>query len=235
MSYYALAFFMGLFGSLHCVAMCGPLVLALPGGGKPTAPWRVVVNKVLYQVGRVMTYGFFGLAMGAIGHLFEIKGWQQGVTLFTGLLLVSMGLLPLFGKRFDAFTRLQQRFVNPLTRWVGYWLYRPGGHIVVGMLNGLLPCGMVYMALAAALSADSVAGGGLFMLLFGLGTWPAMLAVSLLGVFAKSRIRVNFAFWLPMIYLVMGGWFMLRGVGLDIPFLSPLIHPDGAVSCVGKP
>lgn len=230
MSYHALAFFMGVFGSLHCVAMCGPLVLAL-STGKPGVPWRAVVNKIGYQAGRITMYALLGLAMGGIGHLFEIKGWQQGITLTTGLLLIGMGLFSLLGKRFRGLANLQQRLVVPLTRWIGYWLYRPGGHVVVGMLNGLLPCGMVYMALAAALSADSVGGGGMFMLLFGLGTWPAMLSVSLLGNFVKTRIRVNFAFWLPMIFLLMGGWFLLRGANLNVPYLSPLIYPKGAIIC----
>ncbi len=230
MSYYTLAFFMGLFGSLHCVAMCGPLVLAV-SIDKRRPRWRMLVNTVLYQLGRVMMYGILGLVVGVIGHSFEIKGWQRGITLFTGLLLVGMGLFSLVGKRFHGFVRLQQRFVNPLTRWIGYWLYRPGGHVVVGMLNGLLPCGMVYMALAAALSATSVSGGGLFMLLFGLGTWPAMLSVSLMASFAKTRIRFNFAFWLPIICLLMGGWFLLRGANLNVPYLSPLIYPKGAIAC----
>ncbi|PPL04253.1 sulfite exporter TauE/SafE family protein [Parapedobacter indicus] len=230
MTYHTLAFFMGLFGSLHCVAMCGPLVLTL-SAGKPSTPGKVLANKVLYQVGRVVMYGLLGLAIGVVGHLLAIKGWQRGITFVTGFLLVGIGLFLLFGKRLHGFARLQQRLVNPLIRWVGHWLYRPGGHLVVGMLNGLLPCGMVYMALAAALSADSVGGGGLFMLLFGLGTWPAMLSVSLLGSFTKSRIRFNFAFWLPLIYLLMGGWFLLRGANLNIPYLSPLIYPKGAVVC----
>lgn len=230
MSYPVLAFFMGLFGSLHCVAMCGPLVLAFTTDhGK--RPWRVFANTVLYHLGRVGVYGLLGLAVGAVGYLFEIKDWQLGITLFTGFVLVGMGLFSLFGRRSPHLVRVQQRFVTPLTRWVGYWLYRPGGHLVVGMLNGLLPCGMVYMALAAALSADSLPGSGLFMLAFGIGTWPAMVAVALIGSFAKTRIKFNFAFWLPILCILMGGWFLLRGANLNIPYLSPLIYPKGAIVC----
>lgn len=221
---------MGLFGSIHCVAMCGPLVLAFTAdGGKQ--PWRVLFHTVLYHVGRVVMYGVLGLAVGAIGYLVDIKSWQQGITLITGGLLVGMGLFALFGSRVDRLARFQQRFATPLTRWIGYWLYRPGGHFVVGMLNGLLPCGMVYMALAAALNADSLQGSGLFMLSFGMGTWPAMLTVALISSFAKTRIKINFAFWLPVISIVIGCWFLLRGANLDIPYLSPLIYPEGAIVC----
>lgn len=230
MSYLALAFFMGLFGSLHCVAMCGPLVLAFTTDSRNRS-WQVFANAILYHVGRVGMYGLLGLAIGALGHVLEVKDWQRGITLFTGFLLVGMGLLSLFGKRFHRFIRLQQQFVAPLTRWVGYWLYRPGGHLVVGMLNGLLPCGMVYMALAAALSAASLQGSGMFMVVFGLGTWPAMLTVALIGSWAKTRIRFNFAFWLPVLCILVGGWFLLRGANLDIPYLSPLIYPKGAIVC----
>src|SRR5690606_20318478 len=116
MSYYALTFFMGLFGSLHCVVMCGPLVLAL-SIRRPRAPWQVMCNKLLYQLGRVAMYELLGLVMGFIGRLFEVKGWQQGITFITGILLVGMGLLSLFGKRSDGLAHLQQRLVCPLTRW----------------------------------------------------------------------------------------------------------------------
>lgn len=221
---------MGLFGSLHCVAMCGPLVLAFTAHNERRR-WQVFANTVLYHVGRIAMYALLGLAVGIIGHLLAVKDWQRGVTIFTGSVLLGSGVLSLFGRRFDGLATWQQRFVAPLTRWVGHWLYRPGGHFVVGMLNGLLPCGMVYMALAAALSADSMQGSGLFMLSFGVGTWPAMLAVALISHVAKTRVKTNFAFWLPVISVVMGCWFLLRGANLDIPFLSPIIYPEGAIDC----
>ncbi len=229
MDYQYLAFFMGLFGSLHCVAMCGPLLLALPV--RHESRWTVLGNLAVYQIGRVLMYGGLGLLAGLVGHSAAIKGWQQGISISTGIVLVTIGLFAIWGKHFPIIVRIQQAFVKPLTKGIGFWLYRPGGHFMVGLLNGLLPCGMIYMALAAALSADSVYGGGTFMLLFGLGTLPAMLSVSIMGNLAKRRIRLNLAFWLPMLCLLMGGWFLLRGANLDIPYLSPLIYPEGAMTC----
>lgn len=114
---------------------------------------------------------------------------------------------------------------------MGYWLYKPGGSFVAGIFNGLLPCGMVYMALAAALNADSVGNGGLFMLYFGIGTLPMMLTVAIIGTLLKQKIRLNFNKWLPAMLLIMGIWFLLRGANLDIPFLSPVIYPEGAMIC----
>ncbi len=229
MDYLALAFFMGLFGSLHCVAMCGPLVLAMPAAH--TTWWSRLANTAGYHLGRVLVYGVFGLLVGLIGHSIGGQGWQRGLTLVTGALLVGAGVSMVVGKRAQSGSRWQQRALVSLTRWIGYWLYRPGGNLVVGALNGLLPCGMVYMALAAALSAESVAGAGLFMVLFGLGTWPALFAVSIAGQAAKKSLRINLATWLPIICVVMGCWFLLRGANLDIPYLSPLVYPEGAITC----
>jgi len=229
MDYLYLAFFMGFFGSLHCVAMCGPLVLALPASGK--TPARMVFNRIIYQVGRILTYGLLGLLLGLIGNSIAVKGWQQAISLITGTFLVGMGLFNLFSSQFPEIIRMQQKFMQPVIRKMGYWLYRPGGSIMAGVLNGLLPCGMVYMALAAALNADSILGGGSFMVLFGLGTFPMMIAVSLLGSVVKSRIKINLNKWLPAMLLIMGLWFLLRGANLDIPMLSPLIYPEGAILC----
>src|SRR5690554_1021181 len=229
MDYLYLAFFMGFFGSLHCVAMCGPLVLALPASGRSAG--MIIFNRVIYQVGRILTYGLLGLLLGFIGNSIAVKGWQQAISLITGTFLVGMGLFNLFSNQFPGIIRTQQKFMQPVIRKMGYWLYRPVGSLMAGVLNGLLPCGMVYMALAAALNADSVLGGGSFMVLFGLGTFPMMIAVSLLGSVVKSRIKINLNKWLPAMLLIMGLWFLLRGANLDIPMLSPLIYPEGAILC----
>ncbi|WP_257657505.1 sulfite exporter TauE/SafE family protein [Parapedobacter lycopersici] len=229
MSYQQLAFFMGFFGSLHCVAMCGPLVLALPTLNKSIG--GVWLNRLRYQAGRVLTYGLLGLLVGLIGHAGSIKGWQQAMTLGTGVLLVGMGLFNLFGKYTPSFSRRQQQLVAPIARLMGHWLYRPGGSFIAGILNGLLPCGMVYMALAASLSADSIMSSAIFMMAFGLGTLPAMIGVSIAGAGLKWKFRLNIAKWLPLLFLVMGSWFLLRGANLDIPYLSPLIYPEGAITC----
>lgn len=211
------------------MAMCGPLVLALPASGSSST--AVIVNRVIYQVGRILTYGALGLLLGFIGNSIAVKGWQQAISLITGGFLVSMGLFNLFSNQFPGIIRMQQKFMQPIIRKMGYWLYRPGGSLMAGVFNGLLPCGMVYMALAAALNADSVWGGGSFMVFFGLGTFPMMIAVSLLGSLVKSKIRFNLNKWLPAMLLLMGLWFLLRGANLDIPMLSPLIYPEGAILC----
>lgn len=229
MSYPLLAFFMGLLGSLHCAAMCGPLVLALPSSG--VSQWSAFLNKLVYQAGRLMTYVLLGLLIASIGNAISFRGWQQGVSIGTGLLLILAGVFMFAGKYSIFLIRQQQTLLAPLVKRMGYWLYRPGGNLFAGMINGLLPCGMVYMALAGALSANSVWNGGFFMLFFGLGTLPMMLSISVFGNFVRRYIQFNMATWLPAMFVIMGCWFLLRGANLDIPYLSPLIYPEGAITC----
>lgn len=224
-----LAFFMGLLGSLHCVAMCGPLLLALPTTGKTHA--NLVANRIIYQIGRILTYASFGLIIGSISVGAEYRGWQQGLSLLTGFVLITMGLFTLLGHHSNRLIVVQQKLFAPLYKKMGYWLYKPGGNFLAGVLNGFLPCGMVYMALATALNTGSTLAGGKFMLLFGLGTLPLMLLTGLVGSYIKKYIPFNLSSWLPFLFLVMGTWFILRGADLNIPYLSPLIYPEGMVTC----
>ncbi len=229
MTYHYLAFFMGLFGSVHCAAMCGPLLIAVQGD--QTISWKQTWNKLLYQFGRIMTYGCIGLVLGLLGNLAIIQGGQQFLSIFTGVILIGLGLFYAFGKKSSGIARFQTRAIQPFVKMMGKWLYRPGGSIVAGVLNGILPCGMVYMALASAMNADGIANSWLFMVLFGLGTLPLMLLFSFGANFSRRLIKGRFARLLPILYLVMGAWFILRGANLDIPYLSPLIHVEGAVRC----
>lgn len=230
MTYHYLAFFMGLFGSIHCAVMCGPLLIAI--NGQMELSWKVVFNRIFYQMGRVFTYGIMGLFLGIIGSVASVQGWQQGLSMMVGVILVAMGLFYLLGKNTNALTRFQTKAVQPFAKYMGRWLYRPGGSLVAGILNGILPCGMVYMALASAMNADSLSGSFLFMVLFGLGTLPLLFVVSLAGNLSKSIFKRGFNRILPFLYLMMGIWFILRGANLDIPYLSPLLHIDGAIDCV---
>src|SRR5690606_9714623 len=215
MSVNHLAFFMGLLGSLHCVAMCGPLLLALPAG-KGHA--KIVFNRIIYQIGRILTYSGLGLVIGFISIGAEYKGWQQGLSIFTGVVLVSMGLFTFFGNHSSGLVKAQQKLFAPLFKRMGYWLYKPGGNFIAGMLYGFLPCGMVYIALATALNTGSIIAGGRFMLLIGLGT---LLLIFLTGIGGNYDIRIIpflLSTCLPTLFLIMGFWFILRGANVDIPY-----------------
>lgn len=229
MSYLYFAFFMGLFGSIHCAVMCGPLLLAIQGSQELT--WKIALNKLFYQVGRILTYGIFGIVLGLVGKIASIQGWQMGLSLFTGIILLIIGLVQLFKIKNEGFIKLQMRFVQPIAKIMGRWLYKPGGSFFAGVLNGILPCGMLYMAAAAAMNTSSSLTSFYFMIMFGLGTLPLLLVFSFLGNFIRTYFKMNFSKWLPFLYILMGIWFLLRGANLDIPYLSPLLHVDGAINC----
>lgn len=220
---------MGLFASLHCVAMCGPLILAIDR--QLGFNWRVLMQRTLYQLGRVFTYGLLGLVLGSVGNLAVMRGWQQGFSIVMGSTLLLIGLLLLFGKRNQQMAAWQARAFAPFAKLMGKWLNMPGGVFLAGLLNGLLPCGMVYMALASAMSADSILDSSLFMLFFGLGTLPLLVVFSFIAGMPKSMFKRGFTRLMPFLYLLMGGWFFLRGANLDIPYLSPLLHVEGAIHC----
>lgn len=221
---------MGLFGSIHCAVMCGPLIVALQGGQPMN--WLQVFNKILYQIGRISTYAILGAILGLMGNVAAFQGWQQGFSMVTGIILVLFGLSYFFAKNSSRLIQWQTKAIQPLARTMGKWLYKPGGSLVAGVLNGILPCGMVYMALASAMNTDTVLGGAQFMLLFGLGTLPLMITFSLASSYSAKIIKVKFAKILPLLFLIMGIWFILRGANLNIPYLSPLLHVDGALNCV---
>lgn len=229
MTYHYLAFFMGLLGSIHCAVMCGPLLLAVQAG--QGISWKTTFNKLLYQFGRILTYGLIGLFLGLLGNLASLQGWQQGFSLVTGILLFAIGLFYMFGKSSSKLAAIQTKAIQPFAKFMGKWLYRPGGSFIAGVLNGILPCGMVYMALASAINADSIWNSFYFMLLFGLGTLPLLLVFSFAGNFPKRIFKKGFSTVLPILFILMGVWFILRGANLDIPYLSPLIHVDGAMNC----
>ncbi|GAA4140556.1 sulfite exporter TauE/SafE family protein [Sphingobacterium kyonggiense] len=229
MTYHYLAFFMGLLGSIHCAVMCGPLLLAVQAG--QGISWKTTFNKLLYQFGRILTYGLIGLFLGLLGNVASLQGWQQGFSLVTGILLFAIGLFYMFGKSSSNLAAIQTKAIQPFAKFMGKWLYRPGGSFVAGVLNGILPCGMVYMALASAVNADSIWNSFYFMLLFGLGTLPLLLVFSFAGNFPKRIFKKGFSTVLPILFILMGVWFILRGANLDIPYLSPLIHVDGAMNC----
>ncbi len=228
MSYTYFAFFMGLFGSIHCAVMCGPLIFAIEG--RQGLSWAVFLNKVLYQLGRVLTYGSLGFLLGTIGTFAQVQGWQRALSWVTGVILVLIAVVQLIGKNNRTIASLQTRSVQPVVRLLSKWLYKPGGSFIAGILNGLLPCGMVYMALMSAMNADSSQQSFLFMLCFGLGTIPLLFLFSFLGNFSRS-FKIGFSKWIPLLYFLLGIWFILRGANLDIPYLSPLIHIDGAINC----
>ncbi|MBI3414151.1 MAG: sulfite exporter TauE/SafE family protein [Verrucomicrobia bacterium] len=223
------AFLLGLAGSLHCAGMCGPLVLALPVTS--SANWPFVLGRGIYQFGRLITYTTLGALLGALGHTLALAGWQRWVSIVAGGSILA-GLF--VSSNFPATLRVA-RMVGLLKAGLGRLLRQRSlvSLLLLGVLNGLLPCGLVYAASAGALAAGDVVGGARYMFAFGLGTVPLMLGLALAGKRLQVVLRFKLEKLIPICLLLMAAMLILRGLSLGIPYLSPTLSvtADGHVSC----
>lgn len=223
------ALILGLAGSLHCAGMCGPLVLALPATGR--SPAGFVLGRLLYNGGRLVTYGLLGVVFGLIGRTLTLAGLQRWVCLGAGAAIL-LGLF--FSSRFA--------FKTPATKVVA-WLKSALGRLLqkrslaslfgFGVLNGFLPCGLVYVACAGAVASGGILASIEYMLIFGLGTVPMMLGMGLVGRVMPPGVRLRMQKLMPVAMLLVGCLLILRGMSLGIPYISPDL--SGGHSCCHKP
>ena len=200
--------------------MCGPIALAIPKREEITAN---IIHKSLYNSGRVVTYSLLGILTGLIGQGFNMAGWQQGLSISLGFLLILTMLvtgfrnlnIPLIGP-IIGLTHTIKKYFSQFLKRRSQW-----SAVVLGMINGLLPCGLVYIALAASIHGGSVKSGLLYMLVFGLGTFPVMLLISLAGNVIGPRVRQKVYKLVPIFIVTLGLLFILRGLNLGIPYISP--------------
>jgi len=231
------ALILGLMGSVHCLGMCGPIALALPVGRLSSS--GKVLAAFLHQFGRTITYATMGLLFGLVGKGFAMAGFQQWVSIAMGALMIAMAFIPMLqGKTYAAFTPLT-KLSTSLKKPMGFFLRQktPSGFLLLGLLNGLLPCGLVYVALAGSLAAGDPLSGALFMALFGLGTSPAMFATTLAGSYMTASFRLRMQRMIPAALLIVGVLFVFRGLGLGIPYLSPTpkaLQIEASESCCSK-
>jgi sulfite exporter TauE/SafE len=223
-----IAFFIGLFGSVHCIGMCGPLAFAVPSFH--TRWWLVVADKFTYNAGRIITYSFLGLLIGLLGRQLWLAGLQQGVSVLSGALIITAGLSRLFKVKFTQ-SRFMPKVLAPVNRLINYALKHKAGHLAVGMLNGFLPCGFVYLALVGAVNTASPAASAQYMFWFGAGTFPLMLLATVSSGFIGPVLRRRINKGIPYLMVCLGFWFLLRGMGLDIPYLSPAKQATSVSVC----
>lgn len=221
-----IAFFVGLFGSLHCIGMCGPLAFAIPASQKGWA--SLVADKFLYNLGRVLSYTTLGFLIGFIGRQFWISGLQQGISLASGLLIILAGFSRMFKIRLFN-SKASSQFLAPISKAINFAIQHRAGNFAVGVLNGFLPCGFVYLALVGAINTASPLSAAQYMFWFGAGTFPLMLAATVSSGFVNIAFRrlVNKA--LPYLMVCLGFWFILRGMDLNIRYLSPSVKPGTAI------
>jgi sulfite exporter TauE/SafE len=212
----------GFFGSVHCVGMCGPLALSLPGADR--LPARFLVDRLLYNLGRAVTYTALGGAVGLVGRGAALAGAQQALSIGVGGLMLGAAVVPWVSRQVRRLEQAPSAILQRVTRPMGA-LYESGGAgamLVIGLLNGLLPCGFVYAALATAVTAGDVADSMTFMAAFGIGTGPALLAVSLLGRLADATWRTRLQRLVPVGLALVGLLLIVRGLALG-GMLSPLL------------
>lgn len=218
----------GLLGSLHCVGMCGPLALALPV--PPGSIAAFYAGRMLYNVGRTATYVLLGLLAGSAGRFIVLTGWQQGLSLAAGVTLLLSVLLPSVFSHLASRLRFTVRFTERVQRSVTLLFRRRSVPVFffVGVLNGLLPCGFVYVGLTAAAATGGVLPGALFMAGFGLGTVPVLFGVSLAGRLFGPALRRRLSALTPAVTVVVAVIIIMRGMNLGIPYISPSLPGEAA-------
>lgn len=228
------AILLGFLGSFHCIGMCGPIALTLPvhhlQGGKKMG------GILLYNAGRVAAYMLMGLLFGWLGRQFYIGGWQQGLSIALGLLLLASVIFHRSMSRLPRFSIWQGKVKTILGRLLAKQQFRT--LFGIGFFNGFLPCGLVYLGIAGALAAGDVLQGALFMGAFGAGTLPAMVAVSWFGQLINLQWRTRIRRMIPVMVSLMAVLLILRGLNLGIPYISPAMqHTEEkvTVNCCHKP
>ena len=212
-----LAFMIGLLGSVHCIGMCGPLAFAVPSLNKGAA--YLILDKILYQSGRIISYCALGAVIGLIGRQIWLSGLQQGISMLSGFLILVAACSRIF--KFSMNQKGPSVLLKPFYRLFGYALKHKANHLIIGMINGLLPCGFVYLALAGAVNTGGINAAINYMFWFGLGTAPLMLLATIGIGFTGTIFRQRINRTVPYLMLFLGAWFILRGMNLNIPYLSP--------------
>jgi len=215
------AFIVGLVGSAHCAGMCGPIALALP---LKSENWVTRVGSgLVYNIGRILTYMVLGAIFGLVGKGLHMAGFQLWASVVLGILMIALVVVPLIFKKmpspnnvFESYSaRLMTGFKNMFRKGTVASLFG------IGLLNGILPCGLVYVAVAGAINTGDVVSAMLYMALFGAGTIPVMLAVSLAGSMISLNLRIFVNKMSPYVIVLLGVLFILRGLSLGIPYISP--------------
>lgn len=215
------AIILGLMGSIHCVGMCGPIAFMLPVDRSNNL--KKFGQIFMYHFGRLMAYGIIGLVFGLLGKGLYIFGMQQKLSIAIGVLMIVVVLIP-----YRTFTKYNlskpiYKLVSKVKNRLGRELKKksPDTFLTIGFLNGFLPCGLVYMALFGAIAMGSAAQGSLYMILFGAGTIPLITTAIYFSGVLKGNLRQKVTKLIPVFIVIVGVLFILRGLGLGIPYVSP--------------
>lgn len=216
------ALFLGLLGSFHCLGMCGPIAFMLPLDR--VNPSKKMLQLSLYHLGRLFSYTLLGFAFGFVGKGLQLFGFQQKLSIVIGIVMILVILMPAhqlskfnFGRPFySAVAWVKSKLGTSLKKRT------PDTFLTIGLLNGFLPCGLVYMALFGAIAMATPTMGSLYMVVFGFGTIPLMTGAIYFGSFLGTKSKLQIQRLIPVFVVLLGIVFIIRGLGLGIPYLSPI-------------
>ena len=215
------AFIFGLISSFHCIGMCGPIAMMLPVDRTNAA--KKTTQIITYHLGRLSAYATIGLIFGLVGRGLFLAGFQQKLSIFIGVAMILVILIPekIFAKY--NFSKPVFKLISKIKTALGSQFRNKSykSLFTIGLLNGFLPCGMVYVALFGAIAMQSPTLGILYMALFGLGTVPMMSSIVYLNSFLSIPVRNKIQKVIPYVAVFIGIVFILRGLGLGIPYISP--------------
>jgi sulfite exporter TauE/SafE len=212
---------MGVVGSFHCVGMCGPLALSLP---LPSGSQQhKAIGVLLYNFGRMTTYALLGAIFGILGKSMVLFGFQQWLSVVLGGLILLFILLGKYFPHWFNQWQLGNQLFEYVRKGLGQLFFQktPSSLFAIGLMNGLLPCGLVYIAIAAAIATGDIWTSAAFMAMFGLGTLPIMASVSFFGQYITVSIRKRIRTLYPYMMMLVASLLILRGMGLGIPYISP--------------
>lgn len=220
------AILMGLVGNLHCLGMCGPIALSVPLKDKNRK--NRLTSALVYNSGRILVYMAFGALFGLFGKGIQLAGLQQKTSIVIGVLIIISLIFPVLFSKTKLLNRPYLSWLNKIKnsfQW-HFSKHTYSSIFTIGLLNGFLPCGLVYMALAGSIASGSVIGGLAFMALFGIGTLPVMVALPYYSSLIKNPVKQKLRKLVPVFVFAFGILFILRGSNLNIPFISPQIQTE---------
>lgn len=227
-TFYLSGLFLGLGSSLHCAGMCGPLVLSMPFSDRHGRP--SINNVVLYHMGKTISYTILGALFGIFGMGLKIAGSQQFFSIGFGLLILILVIGPKINNTINNYLRkIENRWSHAMIRLSN--AARGRTLLILGLSNGFIPCGIIYIALAASVMTYNALDGAIFMALFGIGTIPILSFIILGQKMIREKIKFkmpNISMWLS---IILASLFILRGLGLNIPYISPAINKDQKLEC----
>jgi len=214
-------FILGLLGSLHCIGMCGPIAMLLPVSKTNTTKKNVQI--ILYHLGRIVTYSLLGTVFGLVGKGLLLTGLQQQLSIIIGVIMILLVVFPKISYSLTFKVSPLTTVLNKLKLQLGLYLKKESYYAIftIGFFNGFLPCGIVYLALVGAIAMESLFESTLYMFLYGLGTVPLLSVLIYVKDAFSNTFRNQLQKAIPVFVVVIGVLFIVRGLGLDIPYISP--------------